>query len=78
MDTHFDAISRRQISTDLRRRQHLVTAIAHMLPKRQMGPAELAEVIERRYRNRTAAKDAHRRNQARSDSSWFQATNDGP
>ncbi len=55
----------------------LVTAIAHMLPKRQMGAAELAEVIERRHRNRSLAKDSHRRRQARSDSSGFRATNDG-
>jgi SRSO17 transposase len=51
----------------------LVTAISHMLPKRQMGASELAGVIERRHRNRAAAKHAHRRRQSRSDSAWNQA-----
>lgn len=37
----------------------LVTAISHLLPKRQMTAPELADVIERRHRDRTAAKDSH-------------------
>jgi SRSO17 transposase len=54
----------------------LVTAIAHMLPKRQMSAPELAAVIERRHRNRAAAKDVHRRRQAHADSSRSQDTAD--
>ena len=37
----------------------LVTAISHLLPKRQMTAPELADVIERRHRDRTAAKNSH-------------------
>ncbi len=55
----------------------LLTAVIPQLPRRQMGATELAEVIGRRYRNGTLAKDSHRRRQACSDSSGLQATNDG-
>jgi multicomponent K+:H+ antiporter subunit D len=47
----------------------LVTAIAHLLPQRQMTAPELAAVIERRHRDRNAAKDSHRRKQLRTASS---------
>jgi SRSO17 transposase len=45
----------------------MVTAIAHMLPKRQMTAPELAAVIERRHREREAAKLSHRRRQQRNN-----------
>ena len=41
----------------------LVTAIAHMLPKRQMTAPELADVLARRHQARLAAKDSHARKQ---------------
>lgn len=46
----------------------MVTAIAHMLPKRQMSATELAGVIERRHQLRKAAKESHRRRQPASHS----------
>ena len=46
----------------------MVTAIAHMLPKRQMSATELARVIERRHKLRENAKESHRRRQPASHS----------
>jgi SRSO17 transposase len=44
----------------------LVTAMAHMLPRRHMAPSELAAVIARRHRDRQAAKASHLRRQRQS------------
>jgi hypothetical protein len=43
----------------------LFTAIAHMLPRRQMSASELADLLSRRHRARRAAKDCHARKQRR-------------
>lgn len=43
----------------------LVTAIAHMLPKRQMTTTELADVIDRRHQARRAARQGHTGRQQR-------------
>ncbi len=55
----------------------LVTAIAHLLPKRQMTAPELADVIERRHRDRTAAKNSHLGRQRRLAASMKAAFADG-
>ena len=55
----------------------MVTAIAHMLPKRQMTAPELAAVIERRHRDREAAKQSHRRRQQRNNAPPQPAPDDG-
>jgi hypothetical protein len=41
------------------------TAIAHMLPRRQMPAPELADILSRRHQARHAAKDCHARKQRR-------------
>ena len=43
----------------------LVTAIAHMLPRRQMSAPELANILSRRHQARHAAKECHARKQRR-------------
>ncbi|MDP2433050.1 MAG: hypothetical protein Q8O33_13625 [Pseudomonadota bacterium] len=43
----------------------LVTAIAHMLPGRQMTAPELADILSRRHEARRAAKASHARKQRR-------------
>ncbi len=43
----------------------LVTAIAHLLPQRQMTAPELAAIISRRHKDRETAKNTHRRRQQR-------------
>jgi hypothetical protein len=43
----------------------LVTAIAHLLPRRQMTAPELADILSRRHQVRRAAKDTHTRKQKR-------------
>jgi len=42
----------------------LVTALAHLLPRRQMTAPELADIIARRHQARRAAKDSHVRRAA--------------
>jgi hypothetical protein len=39
----------------------LVTALAHLLPRRQLTAEDLAEIIERRDNLREKAKDSHAR-----------------
>ena len=36
----------------------LVTALAHMLPRRQLTPEELAEIIHKRHQRRSSAKQS--------------------
>jgi SRSO17 transposase len=42
----------------------LVTALAHLLPRRQLTAADLAEIITKRHRLRQQAKDSHPRRAA--------------
>jgi hypothetical protein len=39
----------------------LVTALAHLLPRRQLTAADLADIIARRHRLRQDAKESHAR-----------------
>ena len=42
----------------------LVTALAHLLPRRQLTADELAEIIDKRHRLRRQAKESHARKSA--------------
>ena len=42
----------------------LVTALAHLLPRRQLTAEDLAEIITKRHRLREQAKDSHARRAA--------------
>jgi hypothetical protein len=42
----------------------LVTAMAHLLPRRQLTAEDLAEIIDKRHRLRRQAKESHARRSA--------------
>lgn len=43
----------------------LITALAHLLPRRQLTAEDLADIIAKRHRLRQQAKDSHARRSAR-------------